>query len=169
MYPPIPTPPAQQPHETRSEYGQRLLCAMINDPTPAPIGPVLAGFSDDQIDAADRAAYAAVTARDIEPAAVTRIAAIRRTIAQTQQIRAAIDAEARDRFTQALQEPQSAAQQPPQAGSGGQPIPRPTPPPTRPPSNGYALPQPCSSAGNIGSTGSSRPTHTPEPADTLAF
>lgn len=143
--PALPTAPPQQPQEDRREYGSRILRAILADPTPAPIGPILAGFTDDQIDAAERAAYHAVTARDIEPRAVDTLAQVRRIIAQTQQIRRDLDAAAREHIAQQLQQPAQTA--PPPAGNagpgtGGSRVPRPVPPPTTPPSAGSARPQP---------------------------
>ena len=137
---PFPTADPQQPDEDRRQYGARILARILADPTPAPIGPVLAGFTDDQLYEADRAAYRTVTARDIEPRAVDILAHVRRTIAQTQTIRAAIDAEAREHFAQQLAQPQQPQQPPP--GIGGSRVPTPTPPPTTPPNDGHALTPP---------------------------
>lgn len=168
MYPPIPTAPGQQPQESRAAFGTRILRAILADPTPAPIGPILAGFTDDQLDAAERAAYYTVTARDIEPRAVDVLAHVRRALAQTQQIRASIDAADREHLAAALAQP---APPPPPPGIGGSRVARPTTPPTTPPNDGNALipPRPAPAAYTPAQTPTPRPRPYVDAAADLAF
>jgi len=139
----FPTATAQQPGEDRREYGTRVLAWIPRTPPPIPgAEPVLAGYSAEAQDAAERAAYAAVTARDILPAAVDRIAAARRAIARTLALRAQMDAEDRARLAEQLTRPAAptpVSNDDARPGGGYRVAAPRTPPPTQPPTGSAAL------------------------------
>jgi hypothetical protein len=91
MYPPLPTVQARAADETAVDYGARVLAFLLAE-------AVTATVDDEALEAANHAAMYAVAARGILPAAVDRIAEVRRTILATLARRAAArtrEAEAR--------------------------------------------------------------------------
>ena len=87
MYDRLPDPPVPDPAgETAIVYGCRVLYFLLET-------GVYCTCTDDQLRAAEHASRVAVTAREILPAAVDRLSAVRHEISSTLRRRAALTAE----------------------------------------------------------------------------
>jgi hypothetical protein len=82
MYHPLPCPDPRRLDETAVDFGARILAFLLAE-------NVTATVDDEALEAANHAAVYAVAARGILPAAVDRIADVRRTILTTLAARAA--------------------------------------------------------------------------------